>query len=78
VFRVLVGKLLGFIVSHRGIEANPKKIEAILRMKLPQSQKKVQEHTGCMAALSCFISRLGERGCHSINCSRRRIDSSGL
>jgi hypothetical protein len=59
---VLAGKLLGFIVSHRGIEANPKKIEAIMRMGPPRSQKKVQRLTGCMAALSRFISRLGEKG----------------
>jgi ribonuclease HI len=54
--------LLGFIVSHRGIEANPEKIEAIMRMEAPRSQKKVQRLTGCMAALTRFISRLGEKG----------------
>jgi hypothetical protein len=54
--------LLGFIVSHRGIEANPEKIEAIMRMEAPRSQKKVQRLTGCMAALCRFISRLGEKG----------------
>jgi hypothetical protein len=37
VFRVLAGKLLGFIVSHQGIEANPEKIEAIMRMEAPRS-----------------------------------------
>jgi ribonuclease HI len=62
VFGVPVGKLLGFIISHRGIEANPEKIEAIMRMEAPLSQKKVQRLTGCMAALSRFISRLGEKG----------------
>jgi hypothetical protein len=62
VFGVLAGKLLGFIVSHLGIEANPEKIEAIMRMEAPRSQKKVQRLTGCMAALSRFISRLGEKG----------------
>jgi hypothetical protein len=35
VFGVPAGKLLGFIVSHRGIEANPEKIEAIMRMEAP-------------------------------------------
>jgi hypothetical protein len=54
--------LLGFIVSHRGIEANPEKIKAIMRMEAPRSQKKVQRLTGCMSALSRFISRLGEKG----------------
>ena len=62
VFGVPAGKLLGFIVSHRGIEANPKKIEAIMRMEAPRSQKKVQRLTGCMPALRRFISRLGEKG----------------
>jgi hypothetical protein len=62
VFGVPAGKLLGFIVSHRGIEANPEKIKAIMRMQAPRSQKKVQRLTGCMAALRRFISRLGEKG----------------
>jgi hypothetical protein len=62
VFRVPAGKLLGFIVSHRGIEANLEKIKAIMRMEAPRSQKEVQRLTGCMAALSRFISRLGEKG----------------
>jgi hypothetical protein len=62
VFGVPAGNLLGFIVNHRGIEANLEEIEAIMRMEPPQSQKKVQRLTGCMAALSRFISRLGEKG----------------
>jgi hypothetical protein len=62
VFGVPAGKFLGFIVSHRGIEANPEKIEAIMRMEAPRSQKNVQRLTGCMAALSRSISRLGEKG----------------
>jgi hypothetical protein len=62
VFGVPARKLLGFIVSHWVIEANPEKIEAIMRMEAPRSQKKVQRLTGCMAALSRFISRLGEKG----------------
>jgi hypothetical protein len=62
VFGVSAGKLLGFIISHRGIEANPEKIKAIMRTEAPRSQKKVQRLTGCMAALSRCISRLGEKG----------------
>ena len=34
-FRVSLGKFLGFMVSHRGIKANPDKIQAILNMKPP-------------------------------------------
>jgi hypothetical protein len=77
VFGVLAGKLLGFIVSHRGIEANPEKIEAIMKMEAPRSQKKVQRLTGCMAALSRFISRLGEKGLHFISYSKRWTSFSG-
>jgi hypothetical protein len=62
VFGVPQGKLLEFIVSHRGIEANQEKINAITAMNAPRTIKDVQKLTGCMAALNRFISRLGERG----------------
>jgi hypothetical protein len=62
VFSVPSGKLLGFIINHRGIEANPDKISAITKMKAPTCIKDVQKLTGCMAALNRFILRLGERG----------------
>ena len=54
--------LLGFIVSERGIEAKPEKISAIARMGPIQNVKGVQQITGCLAALSRFVSRLGEQG----------------
>jgi hypothetical protein len=62
VFSVPLGKLLGFIISHRGIEANPEKISAITKMKAPTCIKDMQKLTGCMAALNRFISKLRERG----------------
>jgi ribonuclease HI len=62
VFGVPSGKLLRFIISNRGIEANPKKIMAITDMEAPATIKDVQKLTGCMAALNRFISRLRERG----------------
>jgi hypothetical protein len=62
VFGVPLGKLLGFIISHRSIKANPEKISAITKMKAPTCIKDVQNLTGCMAALNRFISKLGERG----------------
>jgi len=62
VFGVPSGKLLGFMVSNRGIEANREKITAITKMLPPTCQKDVQKLTGCMAALGRFISRLGVRG----------------
>ncbi len=61
VFGVPAGKLLGFIVSHRGIEVNPEKIKAILNIKRPTCLKDVQRLTGCVAAVSRFVSRLGEK-----------------
>jgi hypothetical protein len=54
--------LLRFIVSNRGIEANPVKITAITDMEAPATIKDVQKLTDCIAALNRFISRLGERG----------------
>jgi hypothetical protein len=62
VFGVPQGMLLGFIVSERGIEANPEKIAAITNMGPIKDLKGVQRVMGCLAALSRFISRLGERG----------------
>jgi hypothetical protein len=35
VFGVPSGKLLGFTINHRGIEANPEKISSITSMKAP-------------------------------------------
>ena len=60
VFGVPRGMLLGFIVSERGIEANPEKISAITRISSIQTIKGVQRVTGCLAALSRFISCLGK------------------
>ena len=54
--------LLCFIVSERGMEANPEKILAITRMGPIQNIKGVQRVTGCLAMLSHFISHLGKRG----------------
>jgi hypothetical protein len=56
IFGVPQGKLLGFISSHRGIEANPEKTTAITDMDAPRMIKDVQKLTGCMAALNRFIS----------------------
>jgi len=61
VFGVSAGRLLGFLVSHRGIEVNPANIKAIRALMPPARIKDVQKLTGSLAALSCFISRLAER-----------------
>src|SRR4051812_15220682 len=61
VFGIPDEKLLGYMVSARGIEANPEKVQAIARMQEPTDIKGMQQLTGRLAALSHFISRLGER-----------------
>jgi hypothetical protein len=61
VFGVTSGKLLSFLVSYRGIEANLEKIRMIKAMRPPARIKDVQKLTGCLVALSRFISRLVER-----------------
>ena len=59
-FGVSAGKFLGFIVSNRGIEANPDKIKAVLDISPPSSIKEVQHLTGRIAALSRFVSKASD------------------
>ena len=49
------------MVSHRGIEANPDKIQAILDMKPPQNVKEVQSLTGRVATLNRFVSKATDK-----------------
>jgi len=53
--------LLGYIVSQSGIEANPEKVSAVTKMGPIRDVKGMQRVTGCLATLSRFISRLGEK-----------------
>jgi hypothetical protein len=53
--------VLGFVVSERDIEANFEKISAIMDMGPIKNLKGVEHVTGCLAALSRFVARLGER-----------------
>jgi hypothetical protein len=62
IFGVPFGILLGNVVSHDGIRPNPTKVKAVLDMQPSKNVKDIQKLTGCMAALSRFISRLGEKG----------------
>src|SRR5947207_9336939 len=50
VFGVPSGKLLGFIVSYIGIEANPEKLKDIFRMNSSTKLKDIQKLTGCMSS----------------------------
>ncbi|KAL0716176.1 hypothetical protein Bca4012_065498 [Brassica carinata] len=60
-FGVSSGKFLGCIMTHRGIEANPKQILAIPSIPSPRNVKEVQRLARRMAALSRFISRLSDK-----------------
>ena len=73
VFGVPAGKLLGFIISSRGIEANPAKIRALSQLATPTDLKQVQKLAGCVAVLSRFISKLGEKAL-PLYCLLRYID----
>jgi hypothetical protein len=60
-FGVQAGKFLGFLLTRRGIEANPEKCQAIISMRSPSCVKEVQQLTGRLAALSRFLSCAGDK-----------------
>ncbi|KAA3485494.1 RNA-directed DNA polymerase (Reverse transcriptase), Ribonuclease H-like protein [Gossypium australe] len=55
------GKLLGFIVSEKGIEVDPNKIKAIQELPPPRTQKEVRGFLGRLNYIARFISQLTER-----------------
>ena len=60
-FGVTTGKFLGFMVSQKGIEANPDKIRAIMEMTPPRNMKEVQSLNGKVAALNRFVSKATDK-----------------
>jgi hypothetical protein len=62
VFDMSSGMLLGYMVSSRGIDANPTKVEVIEKLQPLRMRREIQKLVGVMAALSRFISKLGEHG----------------
>ena len=60
-FGVGLGKFLGYMVTHKGIEINPDQIKAINDLKPPRNAKEVQKLIGMIAALNRFISRSADR-----------------
>ena len=57
-FEVTAVKLLGFLVSDRGIEIDLLKIKAILDMPPPKSEKEIREFLGQLQYISRFIAKL--------------------
>ena len=60
-FGMGLGKFLGYMVTHCGIEVNPDQIKAINSLQPPRNPKEVQRLTGMTAALNRFISRSANR-----------------
>ena len=57
-FKVTSGKLLGHIVSERGIEVDPEKIRAILGMPAPRTKREIRGFLGRLQYINCFIAIL--------------------
>ncbi|CAL9022416.1 unnamed protein product, partial [Prunus brigantina] len=71
VFGVESGKFLGFMVSQRGIEANPEKIRALVEMVPPANKKEVQKTLGLYLSVSeCAVSSVLTR---EVNGSQRAV-----
>ena len=71
VFEVTAGKFLGFMVSHRGIEVNLAKVQAIMELEPLRTVKEVQSLNGKIAALSRFVSKTTEK-CLPFFCTLRK------
>ena len=60
-FGVTTGKFLGFMVSQRGKEVNPKKVRTIMELAPPKMVKEVQSLNGKIAVLNRFVSRVTDK-----------------
>ena len=65
-------KLLGFLLMHKGIEANPDKCQAIIEMRNPKNMKEIQKLVGKLMAFSRFIPKLAEKTGPIIRVLRKR------
>jgi hypothetical protein len=61
-FGITKVKVLGYLVSTKGIEANSDKIRALTQMQPTQNRKDIQKLTGQIASLNQFVSKLVEHG----------------
>jgi len=60
IFGVGRGKFLGFMITCRGVEANPNKCEAVIAMRSQQILKEVKKLIGRMTTLSRFLLKMVE------------------
>ncbi|RDX88932.1 Retrovirus-related Pol polyprotein from transposon opus, partial [Mucuna pruriens] len=59
-FGVQAGRFMCFMLTERGMEANPNKCRAVINMRSPQNVKEVQQLIGRVTTLSRFISKASE------------------
>jgi hypothetical protein len=78
VFSIHKGKVLGCLVSTKGIEENHDKIKALIEMQDPISLKYMQKLTGRVVALNRFMPRATERSLPSSKFSKVPRAFSGL
>jgi len=71
VFGVEVGKFLGFLLTERGIEANPDKCTTIIEMIILAYVKEVQQLIERMATLSRFLSANGDKRYPYFQCLKK-------
>ena len=57
-FIVTTGKMLGFLITQRGNDVDPSKIEAISAMPAPRNEREVRGFIGKIQYISRFISKL--------------------
>jgi len=72
-FAMEAGKFLGFMITQRGVEANPEKCQAILQMKSPGCIKDVQILEGRLTSLSHFLGASATKALPFFNLIRKGI-----
>ncbi|XP_016199409.1 uncharacterized protein LOC107640401 [Arachis ipaensis] len=70
-FAMEAGKFLGFMITQRGVEANPEKCQAVIQMKSPGCIKDVQRLAGRLTALSRFLGASAARALPFFNLMRK-------
>ncbi|XP_057734067.1 uncharacterized protein LOC130949335 [Arachis stenosperma] len=72
-FAMEAGKFLGFMITQRGVEANPEKCQAILQMKSPGCIKDVQRLAGRLTSLSRFLGASATKALPFFNLMKKGI-----
>nr|XP_025631518.1 uncharacterized protein LOC112726369 [Arachis hypogaea] len=72
-FAMEAGKFLGFMITQRGVEANPEKCQAILQMKSPGCIKDIQRLAGQLTSLSRFLGASATKALPFFNLMRKGI-----